>query len=133
MKQLKRIIIIVSTWKLHINHIYQNVKIAEFLVNWADNGNELLKCLVGPSDVCMSASTAITPHYPDGLHGHTTLGDKPGLAGKRDIGQEEDFRTGLYVSQRNRTIFLPLKEDILFRVLLNNNQKVFYDVSSWLI
>uniref|UniRef100_A0A3Q2WZP9 Galanin and GMAP prepropeptide n=1 Tax=Haplochromis burtoni TaxID=8153 RepID=A0A3Q2WZP9_HAPBU len=29
-----------------------------------------------------------------GLHGHTRLGDKPGLAGKRDIGQEEDFRTG---------------------------------------
>lgn len=66
----------------------------------------------------MSASTANTPHYPDGLHGHTTLGDKPGLAGKRDIGQEEDFRTGLYVSQRNRTLFLPLgKRDFISSVI----------------
>ncbi|XP_006782290.1 galanin peptides isoform X2 [Neolamprologus brichardi] len=38
-----------------------------------------------------SAGYLLGPH---GLHGHTTLGDKPGLAGKRDIGQEEDFRTG---------------------------------------
>ncbi|XP_042268357.1 galanin peptides isoform X1 [Thunnus maccoyii] len=29
-----------------------------------------------------------------GIDGHRTLGDKPGLAGKRDMGQEEDFRTG---------------------------------------
>nr|XP_020515551.1 galanin peptides-like isoform X1 [Labrus bergylta] len=31
---------------------------------------------------------------PYGIDGHRTLGDKPGLAGKRDMGQEEDFRTG---------------------------------------
>uniref|UniRef100_A0A3Q3FD76 Galanin peptides n=1 Tax=Labrus bergylta TaxID=56723 RepID=A0A3Q3FD76_9LABR len=30
----------------------------------------------------------------NGIDGHRTLGDKPGLAGKRDMGQEEDFRTG---------------------------------------
>ncbi|KAM8861938.1 galanin peptides isoform 1-T1 [Synchiropus picturatus] len=29
-----------------------------------------------------------------GIDGHRSLGDKPGLAGKRDMGQEEDFRTG---------------------------------------
>ncbi|XP_037307505.2 galanin peptides isoform X1 [Pungitius pungitius] len=29
-----------------------------------------------------------------GIDGHRTLGDKSGLAGKRDMGQEEDFRTG---------------------------------------
>ncbi|XP_018518778.1 galanin peptides isoform X1 [Lates calcarifer] len=29
-----------------------------------------------------------------GIDGHRTLGDKPGLAGKRDMGQDEDFRTG---------------------------------------
>ncbi|XP_068595311.1 galanin peptides [Brachionichthys hirsutus] len=29
-----------------------------------------------------------------GIDGHRTLGDKPGLAGKRDMDQEEDFRTG---------------------------------------
>ncbi|TMS05544.1 hypothetical protein E3U43_004794, partial [Larimichthys crocea] len=28
-----------------------------------------------------------------GIDGHRTLGDKSGLAGKRDMGQEEDFRT----------------------------------------
>ncbi|XP_069019466.1 galanin peptides isoform X1 [Embiotoca jacksoni] len=31
---------------------------------------------------------------PYGIDGHRTLGDKAGLAGKRDMGQEEDFRTG---------------------------------------
>ncbi|KAG8012273.1 Tesmin, partial [Nibea albiflora] len=30
-----------------------------------------------------------------GIDGHRTLGDKSGLAGKRDMGQEEDFRTGV--------------------------------------
>ncbi|XP_005810159.1 galanin peptides isoform X1 [Xiphophorus maculatus] len=29
-----------------------------------------------------------------GIDGHRTLGDKAGLAGKRDMGQDEDFRTG---------------------------------------
>uniref|UniRef100_A0A3Q3XM00 Galanin peptides n=1 Tax=Mola mola TaxID=94237 RepID=A0A3Q3XM00_MOLML len=29
-----------------------------------------------------------------GIDGHRTLGDKPGLAGKRDMAQDEDFRTG---------------------------------------
>ncbi|XP_062276228.1 galanin peptides [Scomber scombrus] len=29
-----------------------------------------------------------------GIDGHRTLGDKPGLAGKRDMGKEEDFRPG---------------------------------------
>lgn len=52
-----------------------------------------MKC----SAVCMTVSTVITPHCPDGIDGHRTLGDKPGLAGKRDMGQEEDFRTGLCV------------------------------------
>lgn len=33
------------------------------------------------------------PPCPDGIDGHRTLGDKSGLAGKRDM--EEDFRTGL--------------------------------------
>ncbi|MEQ2222208.1 hypothetical protein ILYODFUR_023765, partial [Ilyodon furcidens] len=28
-----------------------------------------------------------------GIDGHRTLGDKVGLAGKRDMGQEEDIRT----------------------------------------
>uniref|UniRef100_A0A3P9JSV8 Galanin peptides n=2 Tax=Oryzias latipes TaxID=8090 RepID=A0A3P9JSV8_ORYLA len=31
---------------------------------------------------------------PYGIDGHRTLGDKQGLAGKRDMGQEEDFRPG---------------------------------------
>ncbi|KAM6937634.1 galanin peptides isoform 1-T2 [Xenentodon cancila] len=31
---------------------------------------------------------------PYGIDGHRTLGDKPGLAGKRDMGPEDDFRTG---------------------------------------
>uniref|UniRef100_A0A3B4ZTV1 Galanin peptides n=1 Tax=Stegastes partitus TaxID=144197 RepID=A0A3B4ZTV1_9TELE len=38
-----------------------------------------------------SAGYLLGPH---GIDGHRTLGDKPGLAGKRDMGQEEDFRTG---------------------------------------
>ncbi|XP_034734530.1 galanin peptides isoform X1 [Etheostoma cragini] len=29
-----------------------------------------------------------------GIDGHRTLGEKPGLAGKRGMDQEEDFRTG---------------------------------------
>uniref|UniRef100_A0A3Q1EPQ4 Galanin/GMAP prepropeptide n=1 Tax=Acanthochromis polyacanthus TaxID=80966 RepID=A0A3Q1EPQ4_9TELE len=37
-----------------------------------------------------SAGYLLGPH---GIDGHRTLGDKPGLAGKRDMGQEEDFRT----------------------------------------
>ncbi|XP_047452602.1 galanin peptides isoform X2 [Mugil cephalus] len=36
-----------------------------------------------------SAGYLLGPH---GIDGHRTLGDKPGLAGKRDM--EEDFRTG---------------------------------------
>lgn len=40
----------------------------------------------------------VTPHCPDGIDGHRTLGDKAGLAGKRDMGQDEDFRTGLSLS-----------------------------------
>lgn len=31
----------------------------------------------------------------DGIDGHRTLGDQAGLAGKRDIAQDDDFRTGL--------------------------------------
>ncbi|XP_056908795.1 galanin peptides isoform X1 [Takifugu flavidus] len=31
---------------------------------------------------------------PYGIDGHRTLGDKSGLAGKRDAAQEEDVRTG---------------------------------------
>ncbi|KAM8861939.1 galanin peptides isoform 2-T2 [Synchiropus picturatus] len=38
-----------------------------------------------------SAGYLLGPH---GIDGHRSLGDKPGLAGKRDMGQEEDFRTG---------------------------------------
>uniref|UniRef100_A0A4W6CUG5 Galanin domain-containing protein n=1 Tax=Lates calcarifer TaxID=8187 RepID=A0A4W6CUG5_LATCA len=37
-----------------------------------------------------------------GIDGHRTLGDKPGLAGKRDMGQDEDFRTGLSVSHTQK-------------------------------
>uniref|UniRef100_A0A3Q3J3P6 Galanin domain-containing protein n=1 Tax=Monopterus albus TaxID=43700 RepID=A0A3Q3J3P6_MONAL len=44
-----------------------------------------------------SAGYLLGPH---GIDGHRTLGDKPGLAGKRDMGQEEEFRTGLCVSQK---------------------------------
>lgn len=36
-------------------------------------------------------------HFPDGIDGQRTLGDKAGLAGKRDLDQEDDFRTGLSV------------------------------------
>ncbi|XP_035499566.1 galanin peptides isoform X2 [Scophthalmus maximus] len=36
-----------------------------------------------------SAGYLLGPH---GIDGHRTLGDKPGLAGKRDM--EEDYRTG---------------------------------------
>ncbi|XP_061578573.1 galanin peptides isoform X2 [Cololabis saira] len=36
-----------------------------------------------------SAGYLLGPH---GIDGHRTLGDKPGLAGKRDM--EDDFRTG---------------------------------------
>lgn len=50
----------------------------------------------------MTVSTVITPHCPDGIDGHRTLGDKPGLAGKRDMGQEDDFRTGLSLSHTHR-------------------------------
>ncbi|KAK5618661.1 hypothetical protein CRENBAI_014319 [Crenichthys baileyi] len=38
-----------------------------------------------------SAGYLLGPH---GIDGHRTLGDKAGLAGKRDMGQEEDIRTG---------------------------------------
>ncbi|XP_028304516.1 galanin peptides isoform X2 [Gouania willdenowi] len=38
-----------------------------------------------------SAGYLLGPH---GIDGHRTLGDKAGLAGKRDMGQDEDFRTG---------------------------------------
>ncbi|XP_054655858.1 galanin peptides [Dunckerocampus dactyliophorus] len=38
-----------------------------------------------------SAGYLLGPH---GIHGHRVLGDKPGFAGKRDMDQEEDFRTG---------------------------------------
>uniref|UniRef100_A0A8C6L9B6 Galanin peptides n=1 Tax=Nothobranchius furzeri TaxID=105023 RepID=A0A8C6L9B6_NOTFU len=31
---------------------------------------------------------------PNAIGGHRTLGDKAGLAGKRDMGQEDDLRTG---------------------------------------
>uniref|UniRef100_A0A665WBY9 Galanin peptides n=1 Tax=Echeneis naucrates TaxID=173247 RepID=A0A665WBY9_ECHNA len=31
---------------------------------------------------------------PYGIDGHRTLADKPGLAGKRDLGLEDDFRSG---------------------------------------
>ncbi|XP_056138520.1 galanin peptides [Lampris incognitus] len=34
----------------------------------------------------------VVPQY--GIDGHRTLGDKSGLAGKRDMVQDEDFRTG---------------------------------------
>lgn len=54
-------------------------------------------CSADPSALWMTASTVIAPHYPDGIDGHRTLGDKTGLAGKRDMAQEEDFRTGLSV------------------------------------
>lgn len=47
----------------------------------------------------LTVSIVITPHYPDGIDGHRTLGDKTGLAGKRDIAPEDDFRTGLSVIQ----------------------------------
>lgn len=46
----------------------------------------------------MTITTVLTPHCPDGIDGHRTLGDKPGLAGKRDMGQEDDFRTGLFLN-----------------------------------
>nr|XP_061816610.1 galanin peptides-like [Nerophis lumbriciformis] len=42
-----------------------------------------------------SAGYLLGPH---GVNGHKVLGDKPGLAGKRDMDQEEDFRTD---TQRN--------------------------------
>ncbi|XP_017295928.1 galanin peptides isoform X2 [Kryptolebias marmoratus] len=38
-----------------------------------------------------SAGYLLGPH---GIDGHRTLGDKAGLAGKRDMGQGEDFRPG---------------------------------------
>ncbi|XP_041852325.1 galanin peptides-like isoform X2 [Melanotaenia boesemani] len=37
-----------------------------------------------------SAGYLLGPH---GIDGHRTLGEKSGLAGKRDMGQDEDFRT----------------------------------------
>uniref|UniRef100_A0A4W6FSN3 Galanin/GMAP prepropeptide n=1 Tax=Lates calcarifer TaxID=8187 RepID=A0A4W6FSN3_LATCA len=46
-----------------------------------------------------SAGYLLGPH---GIDGHRTLGDKPGLAGKRDMGQDEDFRTGLSVSHTQK-------------------------------
>ncbi|KAM8893190.1 galanin peptides-like [Spinachia spinachia] len=42
---------------------------------------------------CLTVAIVLI-HCPDGIDGHRTLGDKSGLAGKRDMGQEEDFRTG---------------------------------------
>ncbi|MED6288671.1 hypothetical protein CHARACLAT_028936, partial [Characodon lateralis] len=42
--------------------------------------------------------TAVISALQDGIDGHRTLGDKVGLAGKRDMGQEEDIRTGLSIS-----------------------------------
>ncbi|XP_061922941.1 galanin peptides [Entelurus aequoreus] len=42
-----------------------------------------------------SAGYLLGPH---GVNGHKVLGDKPGLAGKRDMDQEEDFQTD---TQRN--------------------------------
>uniref|UniRef100_A0A665WB64 Galanin peptides n=1 Tax=Echeneis naucrates TaxID=173247 RepID=A0A665WB64_ECHNA len=38
-----------------------------------------------------SAGYLLGPH---GIDGHRTLADKPGLAGKRDLGLEDDFRSG---------------------------------------
>lgn len=63
-----------------------------------------IKCSGYPSAVCMTVSIVITPYCPDGIDGHRTLGDKPGLAGKRDMGQEEDFRTGLSVCQIKKVL-----------------------------
>lgn len=37
----------------------------------------------------------LTPGDLDGIDGHRTLGDKPGLAGKRDTAEDDDVRTGL--------------------------------------
>ncbi|KAM6973509.1 galanin peptides isoform 2-T2 [Aplochiton taeniatus] len=46
-----------------------------------------------------SAGYLLGPH---GIDGHRTLGDKQGLAGKRDMGQDEDFRSaGLRVSDED--------------------------------
>uniref|UniRef100_A0A665WB79 Galanin/GMAP prepropeptide n=1 Tax=Echeneis naucrates TaxID=173247 RepID=A0A665WB79_ECHNA len=39
-----------------------------------------------------SAGYLLGPH---GIDGHRTLADKPGLAGKRDLGLEDDFRSEL--------------------------------------
>lgn len=49
----------------------------------------------------MTVSLVITFHCPDGIDGHRTLGDKPGLAGKRDM-SEEDFRSGLSLLHRKK-------------------------------
>nr|XP_061812286.1 galanin peptides [Nerophis lumbriciformis] len=52
-----------------------------------------------------SAGYLLGPH---GMDGHGTLGDKPGLAGKRDIDWEENVRTGV----QRRT-----EEDIVHTVI----------------
>lgn len=48
-------------------------------------------------------STVMASHFLDGIDGQRTLGDKAGLAGKRDLlDQEDDFRTGLSVIWKKR-------------------------------
>ena len=56
--------------------------------------------------LCLALWTVVASYCPDGIDGHRTLGEKPGLAGKRDMAQDDDFRTGLSVTHRNGTIVL---------------------------
>lgn len=52
---------------------------------------------VNSNTVTCALSTVMASHFLDGIDGQRILGDKAGLAGKRDLVQEDDFRTGLCV------------------------------------
>ncbi|CAB1459452.1 unnamed protein product [Pleuronectes platessa] len=69
----------------------------------------------------------------DGIDGHRTLGDKLGLAGKRDMGQEEDFRTGtLRISNEDLIhIIIDFLSYLKLKVPLPCHPRIS-DTSSWI-
>ncbi|KAM4572279.1 galanin peptides isoform 2-T3 [Odontesthes bonariensis] len=73
-----------------------------------------------------SAGYLLGPH---GIDGHRTLGDKPGLAGKRDMGQDEDFRTGALRIADEDIIHTVI--DFLSYLRLKVHQQVVQKLESW--
>lgn len=79
----------------------------------------------------------LTPGDLDGIDGHRTLGDKSGLAGKRDAAQEEDVRTGLLLTHEDAFKGAQFDQRILIDELmigvssLNKHHKVRFPPQLW--